>query len=179
MVLYLREFETFPVQTCLYAQPGEIAVEYDSVNGVNEIAVDLHIHRSGDEYYCQGTLQANLQLECVRCLKKFDIELAGEMDFIICSVEAHNRYLEEAVDDEDYVFFQGNELKADITDIVRQSVMLAVPMMPICSPGCKGLCSQCGADLNEGSCGCQVEKIDERWAGLRDLLRNNNLENRG
>jgi len=58
----------------------------------------------------------------------------------------------------------------DLTEVVRQNLLLAVPMSALCSPSCRGLCVECGANLNEEPCDCQREGQDPRLAALRELL---------
>ncbi len=170
MVLYLKRFESFPVRTRLEADPDSFHIDYQGVLGVKDATVDLTIQQTGEEYYCQGTVEAALVLECVRCLKHFERRLTGDMDFFICSPEQYELEHQEATDDEDYVFLVGEELKADISDMVRQAITLTIPMMPLCSADCQGLCPQCGIDRNTSTCECKQDDIDPRWEGLRDLL---------
>ena len=91
------------------------------------------------------------------------------LDFIVCSVDVHEANAKEAVDSEDYVHFVGQAMHADISAVVRQTIILEVDLKPLCSEDCKGLCTQCGKDLNKGVCDCQDEEIDERWAALKDV----------
>jgi DUF177 domain-containing protein len=57
-----------------------------------------------------------------------------------------------------------------LADLIRQYLLLAVPMHPLCREDCKGLCPQCGRNLNNGGCTCNTESGDERWAALKRLL---------
>jgi uncharacterized protein len=54
--------------------------------------------------------------------------------------------------------------------VIRQNLLLALPVSPLCDPHCQGLCPECGADLNKGPCSCQREEGDPRLAVLRELL---------
>ena len=56
------------------------------------------------------------------------------------------------------------------TQCARRSILFSLPMKVVCSEDCKGLCQHCGADLNEGDCGCSQENIDPRWAALVDIM---------
>jgi uncharacterized protein len=58
----------------------------------------------------------------------------------------------------------------DLAPLVREAIMLELPLAPVCSPDCQGLCPTCGADLNDGPCGCAPTSGDPRWAAL-DVLR--------
>ncbi len=59
----------------------------------------------------------------------------------------------------------------DLEEAVRQAAVMEEPMAPLCRPDCRGLCPQCGADLNESACTCETGPIDERWAALRQAIR--------
>lgn len=63
-----------------------------------------------------------------------------------------------------------NEGVVDLTELVRQVLVLNTPPTPLCRADCKGLCPDCGHNLNAGPCQCPREPVDERWAGLRGLL---------
>ena len=158
MILDLREFETFPAHKLLIGEPVELALE-----------ADLRIQKSGEEYFCQGKVNAIVNVECSRCLNGFDLELENETDFIICSEADHAEDEKEAIDTEDYVYFSGSDIQADISEIVRQTIILSVAMKPLCSEDCKGICPQCGINLNENTCSCETEKIDPRWESLKKL----------
>jgi uncharacterized protein len=57
----------------------------------------------------------------------------------------------------------------ELDPIVREQILLALPAYPVCDEGCKGLCTVCGANLNERECGCDRHVPDPRWAGLKDV----------
>ncbi|MBU8933668.1 MAG: DUF177 domain-containing protein [candidate division Zixibacteria bacterium] len=169
MKLRLREYDTFPVRTCLEADPDSFEIVFDGVCGVREVTVDLDIQRSGDEFFCQADVRAVLILECARCLGHYDAELTTTMNFVVCSEVVFNELRKEAEDAEEYVFCVGDSQEADISNVVRQAIITAVPMLPLCAEDCRGLCPQCGANRNLHDCDCGQEVIDERWEGLRDL----------
>ncbi|UCG61901.1 MAG: DUF177 domain-containing protein [Candidatus Zixiibacteriota bacterium] len=164
----MSQFETFPIHVKLAAEPEAISIDYDSVVGVNSAGLDLDIQKSGEEFYCQGNARASVRLTCARCLEEFDFELTNSTDFIVCSQEWHKSH-RGIKDNEDYVFFQGGELQADLTDVLRQAVIISISLKPLCREDCRGLCPSCGANRNEESCQCQVKKTDERWEALRKL----------
>ena len=72
-------------------------------------------------------------------------------------------------DDMDVSYYDGNEF--DMAEVVREHLLLALPMNPLCAEACAGLCDQCGADLNEAACGCE-EPVDPRLAALADIKIN-------
>ena len=171
-MLHLQQFETFPARTVLQGEPFEIEGEFETVLKVKDTGLDLNIQKSGEEYFCQGSLKALVQMECARCLGSFEREVANQTDFIICDRDSFEARAKEAIDDEDYAFFQGSDLSVDLSDIVRQTVILAISMKPLCSEDCRGLCPDCGANLNDDSCRCRAEKTDPRWDALKKLTDN-------
>jgi len=169
VVLDLREFDSFPARKRLEGDPAEFVLDVDGADGVEKVSADLAIQKSGEEYYCQGDVDATVRLECARCLKLFDGHFRGHTDFVVCSQEHHAAQRELALDDEEYVCFQGDDLCVDLTEVIRQTIVLGISMMPLCSEDCRGLCVGCGKNLNEGDCTCRDDDIDSRWEGLQGL----------
>jgi uncharacterized protein len=170
VIIDFREFETFPVHKVLEGGPEEISLDYQGVHRVTAVKVDLSIQKSGEEFFCQGEVEAGVTIECARGLGLFDMSIAGHIDFIVCSIDQRDANAREAVDAEDYVHFVDQAMHADISAVVRQAIILEVDLKPLCSEDCKGLCPQCGNNLNESVCDCQDEENDERWAELKDLI---------
>jgi uncharacterized protein len=168
VILDLRVFDEYPAETTVYADPGELARLDDLVVVVKTAAVDLAIQKFAEEYYCQGQAKARVVVECARCLGEFETEFSGEVDFIVCSEPDAARH--RGVDEEEYVCFQGNDLRADIVVPVRQALVLSMPMKPLCTEICLGLCPACGGNLNERTCDCKNETIDPRWDKLKKLF---------
>ncbi len=171
-MLHLQQFETFPAHVLLQGQPGEIQVDYEGLLELKNVRVELDIQMSGEEYFCQGNVMSLVKLECARCLGAFERELVNQTDFIISDRESYDARAKEAIDDEDYAFFEGSDLAVDLSDIVRQTILLAISMKPLCSDDCRGLCPACGANLNVTACQCRVEKTDARWDALKKLTDN-------
>ena len=170
MIVDLREFEDFPVQTTVAAGPGELTPVADSIKEIQRAEILLAIQKAGEEFFCQGQVHATVTLECARCLRHYTAELRNTADFVICSEVLAAERAQEGIDDEDYVYLRGMDLRVDITEPVRQAVELAVPMMPLCTADCRGICPRCGANRNEQPCDCETKETDPRWDGLRGLL---------
>ncbi len=171
MILDLREFVDFPAKAHLEADPGELVVERDDVLDVKKAAVDLSIQKSGEEYFCQGVVTGSIEIECARCLEPYTAEVSGKTDFIVRSAIRDDSRDKDVVDNEQYIFLEGDDVRADITESVRQTLALTVPLKPVCDKECRGLCAQCGANLNLAPCSCDQEKTDSRWDGLKGLAR--------
>lgn len=117
----------------------------------------------------RGTASGVVTLQCSRCLKptkcpiETDFEARCEVRHFFAMAEGNY----EGLDEEVTSIFDGSS--ADVVELARQALILALPMRPLCSPECRGICPTCGADLNEGSCDCKPPK-DPRWAKLEMLL---------
>ena len=110
----------------------------------------------------QGTVESQLGLECVRCLKPFVLPVTLELQEIFRLPGAGPRLdVPYAVSDDGWL---------DLAPLLREQAWVAIPMKPLCSADCRGLCVQCGANLNLESCTCETSRVDPRLAILKDLL---------
>jgi uncharacterized protein len=109
-----------------------------------------------------GTVTAEWAGECRRCLTP----IAGSV-----TAEVEEIFVSEPEDGETYPI-EGHHI--DLEPMVREAAVLALPLAPLCRPDCAGLCPTCGADLNQGPCGCAPSTGDPRWAAL-DVLRQDPL----
>lgn len=169
MILELKRFDAFPVHIELVDTFSKQNVEMEGIDSIDKAMLELDIQKSGEEYFCQGQLNATVTQECARCLKSIKQILTGEVDFIASPAKVND---DDITDDEDHVYYD-NELSADLWEIVRQTVILAVSMKPLCSDDCRGLCPHCGTNLNEKNCKCSVRTIDPRLEPLKKLLPSN------
>lgn len=134
-----------------------------------KIGVSLKIYKVGITVTVSGEVKAIIGLECSRCLKEFScpISSAFTVNYIpINQIEKEGEY-ELRTDDLDTNFYRGD--KIDLSDLVKEQLLLSLSMQPLCSPDCKGLCSRCGNPLNEGPCTCEIKEIDPRLAVLKKL----------
>jgi uncharacterized protein len=108
----------------------------------------------------EGTASSLLDLVCDRCGKEYSREKVVELDCLLAAE------LEDEEHDEIYLL-DGNEV--DLDEVAGTAFILAMDTKNLCSDNCKGLCAKCGADLNNGPCGCRPE-VDPRLAALAQLL---------
>ena len=108
-------------------------------------------------------VEGEMLVHCARCNKQFAVPVKFRIHEILASEDSD-------VQDDETVVFSNNQL--DITDIVVNSFLMNVSGRYLCKEDCKGLCQKCGTDLNEGTCGCDSEEIDPRWADLQKIMRN-------
>jgi uncharacterized protein len=106
----------------------------------------------------KGQFSTELEAECVRCLEPFHLAL---------SVPMEEMFTFSAASDPIYFIDEG---WLDLRQPLREQILLALPIHSLCRPDCKGLCPNCGRNLNEDPCNCSTAEIDPRLADLKKLL---------
>jgi len=128
--------------------------------------------RAGEEVRLAGRLEATVEMNCDRCLKSLTMPVDQSFDLLYLPPEKTSQEKELGDDDLSIAFYHDQVI--DIDDLVREQVELALPMARLCSEECRGLCPECGANLNEGDCPCSREQVDMRWSALKELKSNTN-----
>ena len=128
---------------------------------VSDLTGSARITRAAQGLLVQVKIQAYVQTECVRCLSDFSQPL--EIDFTELYAFTSNSVTESGL-----IFPESG--KIDLAPIVREEMLLAIPISQLCQPDCKGLCPVCGENLNETICHHDDEAIDPRLSALRSLL---------
>lgn len=150
--------------------------EEDPISSLSEgtkiegkIGVSLRILKVETTISISGEVKAVLGLECSRCLKEFSYPLSSafRVDYFPLKEIEKEREYELKSDDLDINFYKGD--KIDISELIKEQLLLSLPMQPLCFPDCKGLCPRCGKALNEGPCTCEIKEIDPRLAILKKL----------
>jgi len=120
------------------------------------------------EIRIRGRLKVQIEAECDRCLEL--IALPVDASFELFYQPARNLAGEEIEirdADSDVGFYQGDGL--DLADVLREQILLSLPMQRICREDCQGICPLCGQNRNQVACGCRQKLPDDRWAKLRSL----------
>ena len=143
------------------------------VSFVQPIHFDLRAYRIGEMVVADGGFDAPIRCRCVRCLARFDSSLSSDFRM------TYNRNNDGSVPppvatevelDAETIgmrSFSGQHI--DLRPALQEELILALPIQPLCRKDCKGLCSKCGADLNQGDCGCAKQKINPQFAALKNL----------
>jgi uncharacterized protein len=158
--------------------PAEIDFSWDELTPVGPIDWEGSISEKDGEVRFVGRLSARVEQACVRCLDPVRHEIDRRFDlFFERREEAHfdsgdEVKLEEA--DTDTSFLVGAEFPVD--EVIREQIVLALPMKPLCRAECRGLCATCGRNLNQGACGCTALPPNPAFEPLLDLKKR--LENR-
>ncbi len=116
---------------------------------------------------------------CSRCLQPLQETLPIEFDeeFLTTVDVRSGQPAGEAPDEEDFLIDEHHML--DLTEAIRQYREASAVMQPLCRPDCRGLCPDCGQDLNAGECNCRAAAVDNRWSALAGLLPKTDTEGKG
>jgi uncharacterized protein len=137
---------------------GGLEVTGSAVPAGATVSVEADLTAAQDTIVVTATVRAPWAGDCRRCLA----QATGQ-------IEASTREVYEPDTDEEETYrLQGDRI--DLEPLARDAVLLGLPPAPLCHEGCRGLCPTCGANLNEGPCGCDEQLSDPRWAAL-DALR--------
>ncbi|CCU79495.1 COG1399 protein, clustered with ribosomal protein L32p [Halanaerobium saccharolyticum subsp. saccharolyticum DSM 6643] len=121
----------------------------------DSVQLDLEIYNTRDSFVVKGILEAELILSCSRCLKKYSSPI---------KLDISEDVMKSEMEDEEELY---------LDDIIVDNIILSLPMKPLCSEDCKGICPECGQNLNEGECDCEVETVDPRLAKLKEFYNDN------
>ncbi|GIW43036.1 MAG: hypothetical protein KatS3mg077_0318 [Candidatus Binatia bacterium] len=132
--------------------------------------VRLDYYRAGAEIFLQGHVEGRVIGHCARCLESYPFDLATDFSLVLVPREDLPPNLELTADDLDIAYYQGEEI--DLSPIVTEHIILALPTRPLCSEACQGLCPYCGINRNLHECDCASKQVDPRWAALRELKLN-------
>ena len=131
------------------------------------------VRADGDAYRLSGRLVSEVEFSCVRCLEPFRAEVREDLDLLYLPQSdnvAAGGENEHGLDDEELAvsFYRDDEI--DLTHMIWEQIVLALPMKPVCKADCQGLCPDCGVNRNIKSCSCVCDTVDPRWQSLKRLL---------
>ncbi len=128
------------------------------------LEVRLEAQQAGPDVVVRGRVAGEFRLECRRCLEPVVAGVDEEVGLLYKAGEVD-------ADEPEDVLPLPDEATLDVVPAVRELLLVAVPSYVICRKDCRGLCPRCGTNLNEGTCGCTSDEVEERWAPLRQLKR--------
>jgi len=134
------------------------------------LGVDVSYHRAGLDVYVEGDVRARVRGCCARCLDEYAFDLDVPIGVVLTPLAAaapRSGALRE--EDLGLSYYEGEEI--DLTPLVHEQTLLALPTRALCTEECRGLCPRCGASLNAGPCGCPAGVTGGRLAALQTLLR--------
>jgi len=170
MIYNVAQLMKSPVGTSLTADIDEENVQLDEdLKVIGPITGHVRMRRVNQGLLVDGLVDITLELTCTRCLKQFEqvMHLPFE-ELFYPTIDVVTGIALPPSEEEDAFPIDDHHL-IDLTEAIRQRVLLELPMVTLCKEDCAGLCSQCGQDLNLGPCDCKPE-VDERFSVLSTLL---------
>ncbi len=121
------------------------------------------------EIRISGHLNTSMIASCDRCLEPAAMAIDSDFDLLYRPAATLRGHEEQAIDAEEAEvgFYEGEGL--ELKDVLREQILLLLPMQRFCSPDCKGICPVCGQNRNQVACDCHQETAEGRWAGLKNL----------
>jgi uncharacterized protein len=182
MEFKISELEREPIEFDLELAPGavDLGEEAAQVGGLatSGQAEVLHEHRGPKDIVAdirlKGQFAGKFEVPCARCVDPVQIPLQAEFDLIFRPADADSEAPERSITapETEIGYYQGDSLLLE--DVLREQVLLALPVRTLCKPDCKGLCPRCGENRNSHPCTCDEGPSDPRWealAGLRGRIK--------
>jgi uncharacterized protein len=171
MFISLQELQLRTVRFRVDIPPSEI--EYG--NDITQSSV-LHtegtaqlLNHSLGEIRIQGTLNVTGQTVCDRCLETATVPIDTQFDLVYMPAEEAATASENEIGEAgiEVGYYEGAGLP--LNDVVREVVLLALPMQLVCDEACKGICPECGENRNQRDCDCHAKAVDDRWSKLKSF----------
>jgi len=182
MEFKVSELEREPIEFELGVAPGRVDLgaeaEQEGPLRTAGRAEVLHEHRGPGEIVAdirvRGRFDGAFRVKCARCVEAVEIPLGAEFDLIFRPVSADADAPERSITapETEIGYYQGDSLLLE--DVLREQVLLSLPVRTLCKPDCKGLCPRCGENRNNQTCNCEAGPSDPRWealAGLKERIK--------
>jgi len=125
---------------------------------VNDLHCRLNLTRTSQGVWVQGEADCGLTQACTRCLTQLEPRYHLTLEELFSLIPRP-----------DIQFSVGEDDAIDLAPLIREEVLVSLPTQLLCQAECRGLCMECGHNLNEGPCTCQTQPVDPRWQALIDL----------
>jgi uncharacterized protein len=179
MEFKVSELEREPIEFDLGLAPGAIdfggEAEQAGDLAASGQAEVLHEHRGPKDIVAdirlRGRFAGQFEVPCARCVEPVKIPLEADFDLIFRPAGADSESLERSITavETEIGYYQKDGLLLE--DVLREQVLLALPVKTLCKPDCKGLCPRCGENRNSTACTCDVGPSDPRWEALAGLRK--------
>jgi uncharacterized protein len=152
--------------------PTEFSLEDERARLLSAAEVTGRISRKRQRVHVMGTVAAELEVYCDRCLAPVAVPVEAAFDLSYDPPDADEASENTELQPEDLAtsVYAGHNI--DLDELTREQLLLALPTRSLCLETCQGLCPTCGLNLNQQSCACEQTEIDPRWAGLAALKEN-------
>ena len=135
------------------------------------VELSMDVEKTGrDAFRVMGRAMAKLELQCSRCLDDYEVPVDARFELRYVPEVQNDGTGEREVAEDDLTTAFYHEGSLDVIEMLREQFQLVLPMKPLCSEACRGLCTECGTNLNRTQCGCAPKWEDPRLAGLKELF---------
>lgn len=169
MVIDLTELEEGEASWKKQAEPEEFDLAFPDYLFSEPVDIQLHISHIDTQYIIRGLTTTKVGTKCVKCLTPFELPVRQEINWAI-QIADDPKMIAQEEESEDFWLVEKGCTQLDIGNRIREMVLVSLPTHPVCRQDCRGLCAQCGANLNDSPCGCSAKEIDNRWGPLKRLL---------
>ena len=172
MFLSVKEMERRKIRFDETFQPGQIDFTGEDLEQGSPLraagSAEVLTHSDG-EVRIEGKYTVEMRAQCDRCLggARFPLDSGFDLFYRPMSSIAREEEVEIDSGEAEIGFYEGGGM--ELEDILREQVLLALPMQRVCREDCKGICPVCGRNRNETACDCRIESADDRWGALRKL----------
>jgi uncharacterized protein len=170
MNLDLTQFRQPETNLVRQFAPEEFEGRTSQFRVVEPVDLTLTVHKDHARYRLVGRLTATLEQTCSRCLEPFREPVDARFDIRYLPQSDNTGAAEREVEEDDLSDAFYREDQIDLRQLMEEQFYLALPMKPLCRVDCKGLCPNCGTDLNDATCECEIRWEDPRLAGLKALM---------
>ena len=141
----------------------ELCSEGEGIRFLSKIGIDLQVTRVLKEVTVTGNVQLSIQTSCSRCVEPVRIELSPYVSLVLSPADK----ISDEDDDLEHETYRDDEI--DLSNYLMEQIAISLPVKVVCNEDCKGLCAICGTNLNQETCTCESEKVDPRFAILKNL----------
>jgi uncharacterized protein len=175
MFLSVKELEVRKIRFDETFAPGKIDFTEEDLeqnSPLHATGTAEVVEESEAQIRVQGTYSVEVTAQCDRCLgrARFPLNAGFDLYYRPASDIAREEEIEIDEGEAEMGFYEDGGL--ELGDVLREQILLALPMQRVCSEACKGICPVCGKNRNETACDCHVQGADDRWGALRNLELN-------
>jgi uncharacterized protein len=169
MIIELSSLDDNPRPFELTLAGEEIDLDVEGAKVVGQVAASGSIAKRIAQTDISGHIDATTVMDCVRCLQPVERPVSVDFEVVYVDPEhfADDKEREVAGDDLETDVLAGESI--DLKEVIREQILLDLPIQVFCSEDCKGLCEKCGGNLNLVTCNCQADEVDPRWSALKNL----------
>lgn len=150
---------------------SELSLDSSDIIDLVGCNAQLDIDRTSDELIVRGTAETTLKMECSRCLEPFEQTTVLRLAFVIQLARKGELGGAESESSDDFYVVSDSAEEFDVSSIIRERILVSLPLKPLCDDSCRGLCPKCGVNRNTETCDCSDDEVDERWSALQNLKK--------